>query len=67
MAKQPKNHGKPWSPEELEALRQFVKANTSGPEIGLKLGRTEDAIYAKAAEQNLSLRRTRRRIFNRQK
>jgi hypothetical protein len=67
MAKKLKNHGKSWSPEDLEVLRQLVKENTSGPAIGLRLGRTEDAIYAKAAEENISLRRTRRRILNRQK
>jgi len=56
MAKEPKNHGKSWSPKELEVLRQLVRQNTSGPAIGVKLGRTEDAIYAKAAEENILLR-----------
>lgn len=60
-AKPPKNHGASWSDEEVEVIRQMVKANISGPAIGEKLGRTEDAIYAKAAQMNLSLRRTRRR------
>jgi hypothetical protein len=60
MAKQPKNHGKAWSDEEIEVIRQMVKANISGPDIGRKLGRTEDAIYAKAAEENIILRRKRR-------
>jgi hypothetical protein len=64
--KQPKNHGKSWSPEEVLVLRQLVKENTSGPAIGLRLGRTEDAIYAKAAEEKISLRPTRRRHFIRQ-
>ena len=66
MAKEPKNHGKSWSPKELKILRALVKANTSGPAIGLRLGRTEDAIYAKAAEENILLR-PRRRSFNYQK
>jgi hypothetical protein len=61
MAKQLKNHGKSWSPEEVEVLRQLVKENISGPDIGRKLGRTEDAIYAKAAEENILLRPRRRR------
>jgi hypothetical protein len=60
MAKQLKNHGKSWSPEEVEVLRQLVKENISGPDIGRRLGRTEDAIYAKAAEENILLRPRRR-------
>ena len=60
MAKQLKNHGKSWSPEEVEVLRQLVEENISGPDIVRKLGRTEDAIYAKAAEEKI-LPRPRRR------
>ena len=62
-AKPPKKHGGPWSPEEVEIIRQMVKANISGPDIGAKLGRTEDAVYAKAALEGISLRRVRRRHF----
>ncbi len=60
MPNQLRNHGKSWTPKELKVLRQLVKENTSGPAIGLKLGRTEDAIYAKAAQENIVLRRMRR-------
>jgi len=60
MAKEPKNHGKSWSEEEVAIIRQMVKENISGPDIGRRLGRTEDAIYAKAAEENIILRRKRR-------
>jgi hypothetical protein len=61
--KPPKKHGSSWTPEEVEIIRQMVKANISGPEIGAKLGRTEDAIYAKAAQENILLRPRRRRHF----
>jgi len=67
MAKQLRNHGKSWSPEDVEVLKQLVKEYTPGRVIGLRLGRTEDAIYAKAALEKLSLRRMRRRVHNRQK
>jgi len=67
MAKQPRKHGKSWTPKDLEILKQMVKEYTPGRVIGLRLGRTEDAIYAKAALENLSLRRVRRRFHNRQK
>ena len=59
MAKAPKNHGKSWSDEEVEVIRQLVKENVSGPDIGRRLGRTEDAVYAKAALENIIMRRTR--------
>ena len=59
--KPPKNHGVSWSPEEVEIIRQMVKANISGPDIGARLGRTEDAVYAKAALEGISMRRVRRR------
>ena len=59
MAKAPKNLGKSWSDEEVEVIRQLVKENVSGPDIGRRLGRTEDAVYAKAALENIIMRRTR--------
>lgn len=61
--KPPKNHNSSWTEEEVEIIRQMVKANISGPDIGAKLGRTEDAVYAKAALEGISLRRVRRRHF----
>lgn len=61
--KPPKNHGASWTPEEVEIIRQMVKANISGPDIGERLGRTEDSVYAKAAMEGISMRRVRRRHF----
>lgn len=55
MAKQPANHGKPWTTADVKALKQLAKENTPTRVIGLKLGRTEDSIYAKASEENISL------------
>lgn len=64
--KPPKKHGSSWTPEEVEIIRQMVKANISGPDIGRRLGRTEDAVYAKAALEGIPMRRVRRRHFIRQ-
>lgn len=61
--KPPKKHGASWTPEEVEIIRQMVKANISGPDIGRRLGRTEDAVYAKAALEGITMRRVRRRHF----
>lgn len=58
MAKSNRNSGKPWSGAEVRKLRQLAKENTPTRVIGLKLGRTESAIYSKASEQNISLKPT---------
>lgn len=55
MAKSTRNSGKPWTPGEVSQLRQLVKGNTPTRVIGLKLGRTENAIYNKASEGEISL------------
>ena len=58
MAKNPSNHGKPWSKSEVKQLQKEVKQNTPTRLIGLKHGRTEDAIYAKASDEGISLKPT---------
>jgi len=58
MAKTPSNHGKPWTPQQVSQLRDLAKHNTPTRVIGLKTGRTEDAVYGKAAEKNISLKPT---------
>ncbi|GJQ56828.1 MAG: hypothetical protein HKUEN07_33970 [Rhodocyclaceae bacterium] len=55
MAKPPANHGKTWTPDSVTQLKQLAKANTPTRVIGLKLGRTEDSLRAKAGEENVSL------------
>lgn len=54
----PKNHGKPWSAADVRELKQLAKGNTPTRVIGLKLGRTEDAIESKASELGISLKPT---------
>jgi hypothetical protein len=44
-------------------LRELAKGNTPTRVIGLKLGRTEGAIYAKAAELGVSLKPTNQKPY----
>jgi hypothetical protein len=58
MAKYTRNTGKSWSRSEESRLGQLARQNTPTRVIGLKLGRTESAVYAKASEQGISLKPT---------
>lgn len=58
MSKSTRNSGKPWTPAEVKQVKQLAAANTPTRVIGLKLGRTEAAIYAKASESSISLKPT---------
>lgn len=58
MAKVPSNHGKPWSDADLAKLEKLADENTPTRLIGLKMGRTEDAIRQKASEETISLKPT---------
>lgn len=55
MAKSTRNSGKEWTPSEVRQLRELAKGNTPTRVIGVKLGRTEKAIYNKASEEGISL------------
>lgn len=46
MSKSTRNSGKPWTPSDVKALGRLAGENTPTRVIGLKLGRTEDAIRA---------------------
>lgn len=50
-----RNTEQPWTAGEVQALRDLAAENTPTRVIGLKLGRTEDAVYAKASEEGISL------------
>ncbi|WP_374632341.1 hypothetical protein [Ferrovibrio sp.] len=58
MAKQPPNHGKPWTPTQERQLDKLAEQNTPTRVIGFKMGRTEDAIRGKASDLNISLKPT---------
>ena len=55
LPKSERNTRQPWTAEQVKQLRQLAKGNTPTRVIGLKLGRTESAIYAKARASKISL------------
>ena len=67
MAKTPSNHGKSWTPTDVGQLKQLVKQNTPTRVIGLKMGRSEDAVRAKASDEQISLKPTNQSPYNRRK
>ncbi len=67
MAKNNRNSGKPWTPSEVQQIKSLANQNTPTRVIGLKLGRTEDAVRTKASENNISLKPTNQSPYNRKK
>ena len=59
-----RNSGKPWTKSEVNQLRDLAKANTPTRVIGLKLGRTEDAIRSKAGSVKVSLKPTKQASYD---
>lgn len=66
MSKSNENAGKKWTPQEVKQLKQLAKENTPTRVIGLKLGRPEGGVRAKAAENKVSLKPTNQSPYNRQ-
>ena len=60
-----RNSGKHWTPQEVKQLRTLAGENTPTRVIGLKLGRPEAGVYAKASEKNISLKPTNQSPYNR--
>lgn len=58
LSKSTRNSGKLWKPPEVSEMRQLARRNTPTRVIGLKLGRTEDAVRAKASDEGISLKPT---------
>jgi len=58
MSKSTRNSGKAWTPVETKSLKSLAAGNTPTRVIGLKLGRSESAVYAKASEKGTSLKPT---------
>lgn len=67
MAKAPKNHGKPWSKDDVKQLRELAKENTPTRVIGINTGRTPAAIYGKASDEGIPLKPTNQSPYNRRK
>ena len=56
VSKTSSNTGKRWTPTQLRRLRQLAGQNTPTRIIGLKLGRSENAVRTKASEKGVSLK-----------
>jgi hypothetical protein len=67
MAKTPENHRKEWRPSEVRELRKLANENTPTRVMGLKLGRTEDAVRSKASEESISLKPSNQSPYNRRR
>jgi hypothetical protein len=67
MTKYLLNSGKHWTPEEVKQLRELAKGNTPTRIIGLKLGRSADAVQKKASEKKVSLNPPNQKPYNRLK
>jgi len=65
MPKYIRNSGKQWTPKEVQGLRSMAKENTPTRVIGLKLGRPEAGVRAKASEKGISLKSTNQSPYNR--
>jgi len=50
-----KNSGKQWTPTQVGQLRSLARGNTPTRVIGLKLGRSPEAVQSKASSQGISL------------
>lgn len=67
MSKSNRNSGKPWTRADVNQLEKLASENTPTRVIGLKLGRTEDAVRTRASVQDISLKPTNQSPYNRRK
>jgi hypothetical protein len=67
MSKKPSHHGEQWTQAQVQNLQKLANQNTPTRVIGLKLGRTEDSVQAKASEESISLKPTNQSPYNRKK
>ena len=67
MPKYTRNSGKQWSRSDVSQLRTLAKQNTPTRVIGLKLGRTVNAVRAKASQESISLKPTNQRPYGTRK
>lgn len=58
MPKTPSNSGKRWTPAEERQLRQEIQGNTPTRLIGMKHGRSAEAVQSKANDLGLSTKPT---------
>lgn len=66
MAKYNRNTGKSWTATDKTQLKQLARENTPTRVIGLKLGRTPDAVRSMASDLGVSLKPTNQSPYGRQ-
>jgi len=67
MSKSTRKSGTQWSLTDVNLLKQLVKGNTPTGVMSIELGRTEDAIRAKASELGVSLKPMNQTPYDRRK
>jgi len=67
MSKSTRNSGKPWSSSDKSNLKSLANQNTPTRVIGIKLGRTPEAVQTKASDLGISLKPTNQSPYNRKK
>lgn len=65
--KSTRNTGTRWTPASVRALRELAHQNTPTRVIGLKLGRTPEAVYTRAAAEGISLKPTNQSPYGRKR
>lgn len=65
MPKKPQNSGRRWSAGDRSQLRKLASQNTPTRIIGLKMGRSADAVQSQASKQGTSLKPTNLSPYNR--
>jgi len=66
MSMSTRNTGKTWNKSDVVEMKELARKNTPTRIIGLKLGRTESAIYKKASQEGISLKPNNQSPYNRQ-
>lgn len=64
MAKKPPNAGKHWTNADIKQVKALAKQDTPTRVIAIKVGRTPEAVYAKASEEGISLKPVNQSPFN---
>ena len=67
MAKSTRNTGKSWTNSDVRQLRQLARENTPTRVMGLKLGRTPQAVRTRASQEGVSLKPTNQSPYSRRK
>jgi len=65
MAKSTRNTGHAWSRSDVSQLKGLARGNTPTRVIGLKLGRTETAVWTRASAIGVPLKPTNQSPYNR--